>query len=116
MARPLVPRSALRQPFLLYLNEAEEAQIRASAEAARLPMSTYLRRLALRQKVEPAPAWQNLEFCRRELAPLASNLNQIARACNAGRAPEGIYPAVAALAEQVRRFHLDILGANEASP
>jgi hypothetical protein len=110
MARPLVSRSELRQPFLLYLNEAEEEQIRASAQAARLPMSTYLRRLALRHPVQAAPAWQQLEFCRRELAPLANNLNQIARACNAGRAPEGIYPVVAALAEQVRRFHMDLLG------
>lgn len=111
MARPLVPRSALRQPFLLYLNEAEEEQIRASAQAARLPISTYLRRLALRQKVEVATPWEQLDFCRRQLAPLANNLNQIARACNAGTAAEGIYPAVAALAEQVRLFHLDLLRA-----
>jgi hypothetical protein len=109
MARPLVPRSALRQPFLLSLNESEEEQIRASALAARLPMSTYLRRLALRQKVEVAPPWEHLDFCRRQLAPIANNLNQIARACNAGSAPEGISPAVAALAEQVRLFHLDLL-------
>lgn len=116
MARPLVPRSELRQPFLLYLNEAEEEQIRASAKAARLPMSTYLRRLALRQKVEVSPPWEHLDFCRRQLAPLANNLNQIARACNAGAVPGGIYPAVTTLSEQVRRFHLDLLGANEGAP
>ena len=45
-----------------------------------------------------------------ELAPLASNLNQIARACNAGLLPEGIYPAVSGLTEQVRLLRLELLG------
>jgi hypothetical protein len=43
------------------------------------------------------------------LAPLANNLNQIARACNAGQLPEGIYPVVSQLAEQVRLLRLELL-------
>jgi hypothetical protein len=113
MARPLIARSELRQPFLLYLSAAEEEQIRESAKSARLPMSTFVRRVALRKKIEVPPPAAHLDFCRRELAPLASNLNQIARACNANRVPEGIYPVVTSLAEQVRLMRLHLVGAEQ---
>ena len=109
MPRPLKASHDLRQRFDLYLDEHEVDQIRASAEAARLPMSTFLRRVALRQLISVPPSAGNLERWR-ELAPLASNLNQIARACNAGSVPEGIYPVVSELAEQVRLLRLDLLG------
>lgn len=108
MPRPLKASRALRQRFDLYLNEVEIEQIRANAEAARLPMSIFVRRVALRQHIELPPPAGNIERWR-ELAPLASNLNQIARACNAGLVPEGIYPAVIELAEQVRLFRLELL-------
>lgn len=111
MSRPLKSRRDLRQRFDLYLDEGEIEQIRASATAARLPMSTYLRRVALRHRIElPPPAANLIRW--RELAPLANNINQIARACNAGQVSEGIYPALTSLAEQVRLLRLDLLGAN----
>ena len=47
----------------------------------------------------------------RELAPLANNLNQLARACNAGRVSAEIYPTLIALTEQVRLLRLELLGA-----
>ena len=109
MPQPLKPSSELRQRFNLYLDEGETERLRSYAAAARLPMSTYLRRVALRQKIEAAPVIANLDRWR-ELAPLANNLNQLVRACNAGLAPEGIYPAVAELAEQVRLLRLELLG------
>jgi hypothetical protein len=115
MPRPLKASRELRQRFDLYLDEREVGQIRASAEAARLPMSTFLRRVALRQKLDPAPSAANLKHWR-ELAPLTSNLNQIARACNAGLVSEGIYPVVTELAEQVRLLRLELLGVKEGSP
>jgi hypothetical protein len=108
MPRPLKASRELRQRFDLYLDEAEIDQIRANATAARLPMSTFVRRVALRQHIELPPPVGNLERWR-ALAPLASNLNQIARACNAGLMPEGIYPAVAELAAQVRLLRLELL-------
>ena len=110
MPRPLKASRNLRQRFDLYLDESEVDQIRASAHAAHLPMSTFLRRVALRQKVALPPAASTLAAWR-ELAPLASNLNQIARACNAGVVPEGIYPVVCDLAEQVRLLRLQLLNA-----
>jgi hypothetical protein len=114
MARPLKSSSELRQRFDLYLDEREADQIRANAAAARLPMSTFLRRVALRMRVEPPPPDHNLRRWQ-ELARLASNLNQIARACNAGLVPEGIYPAVADLAEQVRLLRLELLDSGATS-
>lgn len=109
MPRPLKASRHLRQRFDLYLDEREVDQIRASAHAARLPMSTFLRRVALRQQIAVPPSAGNLERWR-ELAPLASNLNQIARACNAGLLPEGTYPIITELAEQVRLLRLELLG------
>ena len=108
MTRPLKRSRELRQRFDLYLHELEVEQIRANAEAARLPMSTFVRRVALRQRIEPPPSAGNLARWQ-ELAPLASNLNQIARACNAGSATAGIYPVVAQLAEQVRLLRLELI-------
>jgi hypothetical protein len=108
MPRPLKPSRELRQRFDLYLDESEVDQIRANATAARLPMSTFVRRVALRQHIELPPPAGNLERWR-ELAPLASNLNQIARACNAGLLPDGIVPVVTELAEQVRMLRLELL-------
>lgn len=114
MAHALKSSRQLRQRFDLYLNEAEIEQVRAFADVARLPMSTYLRRVALRHRIEAAPPACNVERWR-ELAPLANNLNQIARACNAGHATAEIYPALAALSEQVRLLRLDLLGAKDAA-
>lgn len=109
MPRPLKSSRELRQRFDLYLDVAEVEQIRANAQATHLPMSTFVRRLALRQQIELPPSAGNLAHWQ-ELAPLASNLNQIARACNAGLVPEGIYPAVIALSEQVRLLRLELMG------
>lgn len=109
MPRPLKPSRELRQRFDLYLDEREVDQIRANAQAARLPMSTFLRRVALRQQIAAPPSAGSVDRWR-EIAPLASNLNQIARACNAGLVPEGIYPVVTELAEQVRLLRLELLG------
>jgi len=108
--RPLVSREDFRERFGLYLSEVEADRIRENAKAARLPMSTFVRRVALRKKIHMAQPLSHLDFCRRELAPLANNLNQIARACNAGIMPEGIYPTLMALSEQVRLLRLQLMG------
>lgn len=113
MPRPLKSRRDLRQRFDLYLDESEVDQIRANARAARLPMSTFVRRLALRQQIETPPIAEALTRWR-ELAPMAANLNQIARACNAGQMPEGIYPVVIELAEQVRLLRFELLNGKAA--
>lgn len=109
MPAPLKSRRDLRERFDLYLSPVEIEQVRANAAAARLPMSTFVRRLALGQNIEVPPAAADLARWR-ELAPLANNLNQIARACNGGGRVEGIDPAtIDAVAEQVRLLRLELL-------
>ena len=115
MPRPLKASSDLRKHFDLYLDVAEVEQIRTNAQAAHLPMSTFVRRVALRQQIKVPPSAGNLARWQ-ELAPLASNLNQIAHACNAGLLPEGIYPTVNELAKQVRLLRLELLGACHGQP
>lgn len=113
MARPLIPECELRQAFEIYLDSSEVEKIRANAAAARLPMSTFVRLVALRKRVSAPPP--DLHLVRwLQLAHLASNLNQIARACNAGQLPEGIYPAITDLAEQVRLLRLELLDTGPA--
>ena len=108
MPRPLVSSQALRQRFDLYLSLTEIEQIRASAVAAKLPMSTYLRRVALRQTVEMPPVefaveqWQSL-------GRLANNINQIAKSCNSGLLPDGVHAALADVTEQVRQLRIEVL-------
>ena len=109
MPRPLKARRDLRQRFDLYLDEREVDQIRTSAEAARLPMSVFLRRIALRQRITAPTSDHNLEQWR-ALGRLANNLNQIARACNAGLVPEEISAVVCELAEHVRLLRLTVVG------
>ena len=113
MPRPLKATRDLRHRFDLSLDAVEIEQIRANAAAARLPMSTFVRRVALRKQIELPPPEHNVHRWR-ELAPLSNNLNQIARACNAGFVPDGILPVVAALAEQVRLLRLELLDSNAA--
>ena len=110
MPRPLVSRCALRHPIVVYLSDGELDQIRAQAQSVRLSVSVFVRQVALRQKITVPPSLTHLDFSRRELAPLANNLNQIARACNAGLVTAGIYPTLTALAEQVRLLRLELSG------
>lgn len=112
MPRPLKPSRELRQRFDLYLDENETEQLRANAQAARLPMSTFLRRVALRQRVEVPPSAGNVERWR-ELAPLASNLNQLARCCNAGLVPQDLAATLAALDRQVGLLRAELLGVGD---
>jgi hypothetical protein len=108
MPRPLKPSSHLRQRFDLYLDEAELQQIRGHALAAGLPVSTFVRRSALRQKIAAAPHPTSVERWR-QLASLAANLNQIAHACHLGRAPQDIGETIGALVEEVRLLRLELL-------
>lgn len=112
MPRPLKASEALRRRFDLYLDEVELESIRARAANARLPMSTYVRKAALDLKIEVPPPVANVQRWR-ELAHLASNLNQIARACNSGLVPDDVAPVLAALADLVRQLRQELLGAHE---
>lgn len=82
--RPRLGAGRRRQFRGLYLDPLEEMRIAASASAAGLPLGRFIRRAALGQRVCAIPPVANLDAWR-ELARLASNLNQISAAINVGR-------------------------------
>lgn len=108
MPRPLVSSQDLRHRFDLYLAGHEAEQLRAVAKAARLPMSTYLRRLALGQSVEMPPT----EFAVhqwRELGRLDNNINQLTRLAHAGQFSPDIHAALAEVAQLLRQLRIEVL-------
>ena len=111
MPNAMLSTSQLRKRLDIYVNDDELAAIQQKAGQAMMPVSLYLRRTALSLRIDAPPPAQTIARWR-QLAPLEANINQIARACNAGRVTEEIYPALTDLAEQVRLLRLELIGAN----
>ena len=81
--RPALPKGQRRSHRLwLRLTEAEQATIRANAQAAGLPLAEYLRRAATGRVIR---ARVDGEVCS-QLRRIGNNLNQVARALNSGMA------------------------------
>lgn len=115
MGNRLFSEAELRKKFDLYLTDDERAAVEIKARAARLPMSTFLRRVALAKKIEQPPS----EISRSQYAELArvgSNLNQIAAAINAGRASGIDAQVIHELATQVRLLRMQIIGVTSDEP
>jgi hypothetical protein len=108
----MLSTSQLRKRLDIYVNDDELAAIQKKASQVMMPVSLYMRRTALSLRIDAPPPAQNIERWR-QLAPLEANINQIARACNAGRVTEEIYPALTDLAEQVRLLRMELIGAND---
>lgn len=115
MGNTLLPPEALRRKFDLYLTLEERESLERKARAARLPMSIYLRRLALDAEIHAPPS----ELAREQYAALArvgANLNQLAAAVNSGKAT-GIEPGVIlAVRDELQRVRLLLLGGGGAKP
>lgn len=108
MPRPLVSSQDLRHRFDLYLAGHEAEQLRAVAKAAKLPMSTYLRQLALGQSIDMPPT----EFAVsqwRELRRLDNNINQLTRLAHAGQFSPEIPAALAEVAQLLCQLRLEVL-------
>jgi hypothetical protein len=115
MGNRLLSAAELRKRFDLYLTDDERAALEIKARAACLPMSTFLRRVALKKKIEQPPS----EISRNQYAELArvgSNLNQIAAAINGGRASGVDVNVIHELATQVRLLRMQIIGATGDEP
>ena len=81
MARPRLGESERRTRTIgVRVTEAEEAELRERAQAARLSMGAYLRRRALGQRVRIAAELRLGAAELRELNRIGVNLNQMARA------------------------------------
>ena len=83
--RSLPDHERRRHQVNISLRDAELAELRSRAGAARMAIPDYVRRRALldRLRVVPPRRLGAEEF--REVARLAANVNQIARALNSGR-------------------------------
>ena len=112
MANQFLSSQALRKKLEIYVNDSELAMIREKASRAMMPVSLYVRRTAIQQRIETPPPAGNIQRWQ-QLAPMEANLNQIAKACNSGRVSQDIHPTLMALTEHVRILRLELLGANE---
>ena len=83
--RSLADHERRRHQVNVSLRDDELAELRRRADRARMAVTDYVRRRALsdRLRVVPPRRLGVEEF--REVARIGSNLNQIARALNAGR-------------------------------
>lgn len=113
MARPYLPRAALRRPMTLYVNPCELTQLQAKAEEARLPLSTFLRRAALGHRISSVPAGSAQRWA--DLGRLGNNINQLARKANAGEllALEEDALLLQALLNEIHALRNEIAGSQE---
>lgn len=111
MPRPVVDALDRREPFSgLRLSPRELNSIRARAEEAGLTVSEFIRQSALSSTVRVAPTVSIRQWS--DLAPLASNLNQIAHHLNAAphdRLTLDDRQAIAALGVLLREIRLRLL-------
>ena len=110
MARPLQNEALMRLRVDCYLNPSERVEIIAKASEAGLPLSVFLRRSALAQKIESKNTSLAAVDKWRSLATLASNLNQCLTHINSGKLPHLPRVLIEDLAEAVRKLRLDVIG------
>ncbi len=110
MGRPLVRECELRQRIDVYLAADERDEITRRAAEARLPVSAFIRRAAMGQRVSTVPAGNATRWA--SLARLSANLNQIARHLNSGRVDGIDAGTVETLLGEVRALRLGLLGAD----
>ena len=65
------------------LDEDERAALEKGLQASGLPLSVYLRRLILGERIQAAPS-EELRRLRTEIHQIGNNINQLARKANAG--------------------------------
>ena len=65
------------------LDEDERAALEKGLQASDLPLSVYLRKLILGERIQAAPS-EELRSLRTEIHQIGNNINQLARKANAG--------------------------------
>ena len=79
-------RSAVRKNqynLHIRLDEDERAALEKGLQASGLPLSAYLRKLILGERIQAAPS-EELRRLRTEIHQIGNNINQLARKANAG--------------------------------
>lgn len=105
---PLLPSRYLRSRFDLYLNEVERERVASAAQQAHLPMSTYVRRAALKLRIQTPPSEVTTTQWA-ELARTTANLNQLAHAINTGRVNRIDLTVLESVRDEVRKLRLNLL-------
>lgn len=77
-------RKRLKKPITLYATPVELERLKAQAERSGMNYSAFVIASAVGKIIRPVPSINQTQWA--ELSRLASNLNQLARAANAGRA------------------------------
>lgn len=113
--RPCVPQDEVRKRTVgVRVNTAELDALQRKADSLGLPLAQWLRKVALSRFVpRPLVPEVNREAYA-ELAKLAGNLNQLARAAHEGRAVVP-FPLLKATHDTLNVLRLDLLGANRDS-
>lgn len=109
VGRPPLPPAEKRTEILqIRVSPIERAKIEAKADQADLVMSEYLRAIALKPRVTIKQT-RDLDFAtREELRRVGVNLNQIAKAMNAG---QGLPASLAKTTEKLDAI-FDVIYAN----
>ena len=109
MGRPLMRECELRTRIDVYLAANERDEITRRAAEAHLPVSAFIRKAAMGQRVSTVPMGNAARWA--SLSRLSANLNQIARHLNSGRVDGIDVETVEHLLDEVRALRLELLGA-----
>ena len=105
--RPLLAQDKIRQRLDLRLTPAERAAAQEKADQARMPLAVYCRAAVLGHKVKALAPMRAEAYA--ELARVAANLNQLAKAANQGRTADVSGDLIIALYEQVQALRRELL-------
>ena len=108
MGRPLIKSEDIRSTIKCYFSLLEREEISAKARRAGLPISTFIRESALKNKVFAKPVgqvehWKNLSL-------LHSNLNQALRLSHSGKLVNLDPSLLVEISQQVQALRLDLMG------
>lgn len=108
MGRPLIKAETLRTKIDCYFSLLEREEISAKARRAGLPLSTFIRKSALGNKVSALPKI-NLELWH-SLARTTANLNQIAKHLNEGKVVNIDPMLLEEVKKEVKSLRLGLIG------
>lgn len=107
--RPKASPETIRHTVGVRINAAEWAVILRKADAFGIPPTTWMRMAALTRQLPPQRVPEINRKVYAELARLAGNFNQLARASNAGRVVVP-FPLLKAVQDKLTRLRLELLG------
>ena len=96
------------------VSPAEFAAVKAKADAMSMAPAHWMRQAALTRRLPSLPVPESNREQYAELARLAANLNQLAKAANDGRAVSVNDALLQRLAVEVKRLRLALLGLGDA--